>query len=168
MIFDVLKSRWLRNEQDKIRKENRQRSAVKPSSMIVLYNADTEKSPTFMEDWAQDLGIQDIRLIGFTKNTQAVSNDERVFLNTRSIKRTGGIADPHLANLLDSKFDLQINYFIKSNELQSYVALAIQAGFKVGLPSQRMELYDLAIDVSLDQKELFQTELKKYLNIITQ
>jgi hypothetical protein len=168
MIFDVLKSRWLRKEQDKIRKESRDRNPSIPSSMVLLYNADAEKSTIFIEQWAKELGIEKVTVLGFTKDSKAVSSADHIVLNCKTIKWTGGIADAHLTNVLDTKFDLQVNYFKEVGELHSYVALALRADFKVGFPSQATEQYDLAIDVPLDQKELFITELKKYLNIITQ
>ncbi len=167
MIFDVLKSRWLRKEQDKIRKENRQRRASKPSSMVVLYDADKQKSTLFVEEWAKSLGIQKVTLVRMTKDASAISSPENIVLHSKSIKWAGGIADSHLENLLKSKFDLQINYFKEAETLASFVALALRADFKVGFPTQAAELYDLAIDTSLDQNELFLSELKKYLNIIT-
>ncbi|BAO55878.1 DUF6913 domain-containing protein [Nonlabens marinus] len=167
MIFDVLKSRWLRKEQDKIRKENRLRNASKPSSMVVLYNADAEKSTLFIEQWAKALGIEEVTLVGMTKDAQATSSANHIYLHSKSLKWSGGIADIHLENLLKSKVDLQINYFKEAEALIYYVALALRVDFKVGFPTQDVELYDLAIDTSLDQKELFIAELKKYLNIIT-
>jgi hypothetical protein len=168
MIFDVLKSRWLRKEQDKIRKESRDRKPTRPSSMVVLYNANAEKSTLFIQQWAKELGIEKVTVLGFTKDSKAVSSAEHIVLNSKTIKCLGGIADEHLKSVLDSKFDLQVNYYKEVDELHSYVALALRADFKVGFPSHASEQYDLAIDVSLDQKELFLTELKKYLNIIIQ
>jgi len=167
MIFNVFKSRWLRKQQEKLRKETRERPPGKRSSMVVLYDVELEKSTLFLEQWSKALGFKKLTVLGFTEDGKAVSTASRVMLNSKTIKWSGGIADPFLEDVLKSNYDLQINFFNPKEDLHNFVALALKATIKVGLPSQEQELYDLAIDVNMEQKDLFITELKKYLNIIT-
>ncbi|WP_194852093.1 DUF6913 domain-containing protein [Nonlabens antarcticus] len=168
MIFNVLKSRWLRKQQDKLQKGTRDRKPTTPSSMVVLYNADAEKSILFLEKWAQDLGVKRLVTLGFTRDDKAVSTADSIMINSKTIKWSGGIADDSLSKVLTMQFDLQVNYFDEKDDLHHYLAMAINANFKVGIPRQSEEIYDLAIEVRLEQKETFIKELKKYLNIITQ
>ncbi len=167
MIFDVLKSRWLRKQQERLRRDSRESLPKTPRSLIVLYDADVEQSTLFLEQWSNDLGIEKVTVVTFTKDVTAVSTPQVVVLNSKSIKWNGGIADQQLEEILNASYDLQINFFQRANDLQSFVALALRSGFKVGLPTQQKEHYDLSIDVELSEKQVFITELKKYIKIIT-
>jgi len=166
MIFDVLKNRWLRKQQEIYRGRQRDRQQSAPESMVVIYNADAEKSLEFADQWSKDLKIKDLTLIGFTTDKKAVSSDKNILLTPASLKWTGGIADDFLKKALETNFDLQINFYRTASDIPSFVAMALRSGFKVGFPSQDEEQYDLAIDVPLEKKDLFFTELKRYLNII--
>lgn len=167
MIFDVLKKRWLRKQQVKLSKESRRSSATKPLSMVVLYDADLEKSTLFMERWARELGIKKYESIGFKRVIDKEADQQQNFFNLKSLKWVGGIADPRLHKILNTKYDLQINFIDQLEDLPSYVALKLPSGIKAGLPSQSVDHYDIAIGVQRTQKELFIKELNKYLNIIT-
>ncbi|KQC33235.1 hypothetical protein AAU57_07835 [Nonlabens sp. YIK11] len=167
MIFDVLKRRWLRKQQEKLSGQRRSSITSKPLSMVVLYDADAEKSTLFMEQWSRELGIQDYQMVGVTVDTKKQPVQDQLLVSMKSIQWAGGLADPALKELLDRHFDLQINLFEKRDDLKSYVAMALHSGITAGLASLPEDHYDLAIDVKPSQKELFIKELNKYLNIIT-
>ncbi len=167
MIFDFIKNMWLRKQVKKLLMKPRVGNNQKPKSLVVFYDADVVSSTDFIKNWAQGLGIENVSFAGFTANVKREYNDEYRLVNLKMIKAWGGVKEGPLKQILDQKFDLQINYFITSTPLLSYAAAAAQAAIKVGLPQQEQEYYDLAIAVSLDQKDVFFTELKKYLNIIT-
>ena len=168
MIFDVLKMRWLRKQQEIYRGRQRNRQPSAAESMVVLYDADANTSVDFFDQWSKDLKIKELILIGFTTDKKAVSTEKKIMLSPASLKWTGGIADEYLKKVLDANFDLQVNFYKTATEIPSFVAMALRSGFKVGFPSQDEEQYDLAIDASLEQKDLFFTELQRYLKIITQ
>ena len=167
MIFDVLKRRWLRKQLEKLAGQHRSGTASKPSSMIVLYDADVEKSTLFMEGWQRELGINDCKLLGCTADTKRLPVNGDQLVSMKSIQWAGGIADPEFKKVLDKSYDLQINLFENADDLRSYIAMALNSKIKAGLASQPEDHYDLAIDVRHNQKDLFIKELNKYLNIIT-
>ena len=57
--------------------------------------------------------------------------------------------------------------FYKNPVLQlDLITAASKANFKVGISTEDERLYDLIIDVSLKDINIFKQELKKYLNIL--
>jgi hypothetical protein len=167
MIFDVLKNRWLRKQQEIYRGRERDRRQSAPSSLVIIYDADAHTATDMFTQWTHDLKIKQPTLIGFTSDKNAISTEEKIMITPSSLKWTGGIADSKLKNILEQSFDLQINYYTHAPVMPSFVALALRSSLKVGFPSQEEEQYDLAIDTSLNQRELFFTELRRYLKIIT-
>ena len=167
MIFDVLKKRWLRKQQEKLSARRRNGTSSKLSSMIIIYDADVEKSTLFVEQWSRELGIEKYTVVGCTADHKKQAVNDQLLISMKSIKWSGGIADPVLKQLLEASYDLQINLFENKDDLKSYMALALDAKIKAGLASQPEDHYDIAVDVKPSQKELFIKELSKYLNIIT-
>ncbi|AZQ44014.1 DUF6913 domain-containing protein [Nonlabens ponticola] len=166
MIFDVLKHRWLRLEEQKIKQMGRDRSISSMDSAIVLYNTDEVPDLTVLKSWKELLTLKELTPVGFTSDKKAVARPNEVLLDEGAIKWSGGLASDDLKELLSKKFDLQINFLNHTTIMQSYVLHALHSKLKVGFPTQEESHYDIAIDVGMKDVDTFTRELKKYLTII--
>ena len=71
-----------------------------------------------------------------------------------------------LQSFIDEPYDILICYY-KNELLQlNQITAASKANLKVGISRKDERLYDLIIDVSLKEINIFKQELKKYLNIL--
>ncbi len=166
MIFNVFKRLWLRKQTGILMQKERTGVIKKPQSMIVVYDADQEKSLDFIEQWRSYLDIERVQWLGFSKNDKKDFTIDNQCVTLKNIKWFGGLKTEEIQEFFQPDYDLQINFFDTVSPLNSYIATAINASLKVGLPEQHEAFYDLAIDASLEQKIIFIQELKKYLNII--
>ena len=90
--------------------------------------------------------------------------------NTFSEKDFGMFGKPkahNLANFIDSKYDLLINYCSPESVFANVVALRSKANFKVSFAHDTMaDIYDFTITVDTNKIDVFNDELAKYLQIL--
>ncbi len=78
----------------------------------------------------------------------------------------GKVESEKLKNILTNKYDLLINYSKVDNVFLNILLLQCKSAFKVGFAHVDERLYDLMIRCELDEIDLFNEELKKYLGIL--
>ncbi|AXO78852.1 hypothetical protein DZC78_00085 [Olleya aquimaris] len=92
-----------------------------------------------------------------------------VFTNTfakKDLSWNGQFKSQIAKGFVNTSFDLLINLY-QTNDLALQVATAAtNATLKVGLNNTNPELNDLIINVNINDKSVFKTELIKYLNIL--
>ena len=69
-------------------------------------------------------------------------------------------------DFVNTSFDLLINLYQTSDLALQVATAATNATLKVGLKNTNPELNDLIINVNINDKSVFKTELIKYLNIL--
>jgi hypothetical protein len=169
MIFDILKQRWLRKEILLLENNLKDRNPNWPQSMVVLFDVNYSSDITIFKKWCDLLKVplENLTFIAFTKDVKKDKIDGVTLYDSNVIKWNGGIKDKTLLSLLDAQYDLQINYFEKAGLLSKYISMKLDARFKVGHVAHDEATFDLAVNVSLKDHELFITEIIKYLKIIT-
>ena len=78
----------------------------------------------------------------------------------------GQIKSEELKGVLTKKYDLLINYSKVDNLYGNLLLLQCNTGFKAGFSYLDNRFYDLLVKCELDNLELFNSELKKYLIIL--
>lgn len=90
--------------------------------------------------------------------------------NTFSEKDFGMFGKPkaqNLANFIDSKYDLLINYCSPDSVYANVVVLRSRANFKVSFAhDSTANIYDFTIAVDTNKIDVFNDELAKYLQIL--
>lgn len=77
----------------------------------------------------------------------------------------GKLKNNEIKATLIKEFDMLINYSIDNTYLNNVVAQS-KTNFKVGFHNSNEKLYDLMIDVEVQEFMLFNDELRKYLKIL--
>ncbi|MFD1063645.1 DUF6913 domain-containing protein [Winogradskyella litorisediminis] len=78
----------------------------------------------------------------------------------------GKLKNTALQDFTNTQFDVLICYFLGDDIELRQIAAMSKAAFKVGISNKDERLYDLIIDVSINNFDVFKTELKKYLTIL--
>ena len=114
-----------------------------------------------------NLGIQEknIEILVFLQKKSKEKDDKQLF-SSKDFGWYGKINNDILKNILTKKYDLLINYSKIDNLYNNILLLHSKAVFKVGFASLDNRFYDLLIDCKAFDIELFNKELKKYLEIL--
>ena len=78
----------------------------------------------------------------------------------------GTVKSGSLKNILTKKYDLLINYRKVENNYINLVILLSNSKFKVGYQQLKNEFYQLLVNCEPSEIELFNNEIKKYLQIL--
>jgi hypothetical protein len=167
MIFDVLKQQWLRKECIRLGNSSRDQQRYWPESLVVVFNADQFDDLEVFKKWCGKLDISSnkMTLLGYTKNVKKKYLEGATLFDPSAIKWKGGVKDDHLSELLNSKYDLQINYYEVSSQIKKFITMRLNSSIKVGYATHEEITYDLAVNVPLTNQELFISEIAKYLKI---
>jgi hypothetical protein len=167
MIFDVLKQQWLRKEYIRLDNTSRHHHKYWPESLVIVFNADQFDDLEVFKKWCSRLDISSnkMTLLGYTKNVKNKYLDGATLFDPSAIKWKGGLKDDYLSELLNSKYDLQINYYEVSSQIKKFITMKLNSGIKVGYAAHEEITYDLAVNVPLTDQELFISEIAKYLKI---
>lgn len=77
----------------------------------------------------------------------------------------GNLKNVEVKELLNEKTDLLINY-VRENHFLNSLVVESNALFKIGMSEDNKMIYDLMIDVSEDDADDYNNEMKKYLKIL--
>lgn len=110
------------------------------------------------------LGAVNIEVVYCSASGKEDTTDHVVF-RPADISCTGSIKNPQVTSFLDRDFDLLISFTDKAADFSDYLVKASGAGLKVGR-RQEKQIFDLVINTSIGEVEVFTSELKKYLRII--
>ena len=134
--------------------------------VLVLMDDDSIK-PNILSDLKDLLELMenDIETISLQKIKSKNDTDENVF-TAKDFGWYGKIKSKQLNNILTKKYDLLINYSKVENIYSNLLILQSKAAFKVGFSHFDNRLYDLMIEGENINIDLFNKELKKYLEIL--
>ena len=96
------------------------------------------------------------------KNTVQETNQ----ITNRDFGWKGDLHNPQAQNFLNQDFDMLIGVYAEKNSYLDWMISQSKAKFKVGFKNADEKLFDLIIQVSPSEKEIFITELKKYLIVL--
>ena len=78
----------------------------------------------------------------------------------------GDLHNTQAQNFLNQDFDILVGVYSGKNSYLDWMISQSKAKFKVGFKNADEKLFDLIIQVSPSEKEIFITELKKYLIVL--
>ncbi|MBF8151419.1 hypothetical protein ITJ86_16045 [Winogradskyella sp. F6397] len=106
------------------------------------------------------------KIVAFTLDDKLEHNKWNTHFSPKDFGWKGTIKNQDLQAFIDEPYDMLICFY-KNEVLQlNMMAAASKAKFKVGISRIDERFYDLIIDVSLKDINIFKQELKKYLNIL--
>jgi len=147
-------------------KKSNETPLSKVKKVLVLLD-DIELKQIILTDLKKVLDLQeeDIEIIVFQMKNKKLNIEETVFL-PKDFGWYGKIKSKALNNILTKKYDLLINYSKVDNIYSNLLLLQSETAFKVGFAHLDNRLYQLTISCKLEEIELFNMELKKYLTIL--
>jgi hypothetical protein len=106
------------------------------------------------------------KIIAFTLDDKLEHNKWNTHYSPKDFGWKGKIKDRDLQNFIDEPYDVLICYYKNELSQLKQITAASNANLKVGISKKDERLYDLIIDVSSKEIDVFKQELKKYLNIL--
>jgi hypothetical protein len=140
----------------------------KVKTVAVLLNSSEFHEFEVFRVYFKELGLSSPKhkIVAFTLDHKLEHNKWNAHFSPKDFGWKGKIKNIDLQEFIDEPFDVLICYF-KNEVLQlNQITAASKANLKVGISRNDERLYDLIIDVSLQQINTFKQELKKYLNIL--
>ena len=158
------------NIQRRIKKEllrsNSLKASVNQKVDTVLILVDKNSQENLDQIIAKKLNIDILKVIViFFKSKQDSDSHFKNELSKRDFYLFGKLKREEIKKLVQSKFDLLLNY-TNNNQYLNCVTAFSKANFKVGLKNNQQEIFDLVIDVDKENVDLFHNELIKYLKIL--
>jgi len=119
-------------------------------------------------DYSNLLGIQrkDIKIfsfLGLKKSTPSMRQDQ---ISDKDFAWDGTIKNLSAQEFLSKSFDVLIGYYKGSNTFLDMMVSESKAKFKIGGIGADKRLFDLLINVELENVEDFKDETKKYLTVL--
>ena len=140
----------------------------KVKTVAVLLNANEFHEFEVFRVYFKELGLNSPKhnIIAFTLDDKLEHNKWNTHYSPKDFGWKGKIKNIDLQSFIDEPYDILICYY-KNELLQlNQITAASKANLKVGISRKDERLYDLIIDVSLKEINIFKQELKKYLNIL--
>ncbi len=168
----ILKAFKQKSNQKYVNKLLRTRVAAvnsnKVKTVAVLLNSTEFHEFEVFKVYFKQLGLNSPKhkIIAFTLDDKFEHNKWNTHYSPKDFGWKGKIKNIDLQNFIDEPYDVLICYY-KNELLQlNQITAASKANLKVGISRKDERLYDLIIDVSLKEINIFKQELKKYLNIL--
>jgi hypothetical protein len=106
------------------------------------------------------------KIIAFTLDDKLEHNKWNTHYSPKDFGWKGKLNNKDLQDFIDEPYDVLICYYKNELSQLKQITAASNANLKVGISIKDERLYDLIIDVSLKEINVFKQELKKYLNIL--
>lgn len=141
-------------------------SSEKIKSILILLDNDSDKK-RIVESLRIIFNIEetDISVLIFQKKATKNSNDISL-ISQKDFGWKGSIKSDFLKSILTKNFDLLINYRKVDNSYINLVILLSKSKFRIGFKHLNNQFYQLLIKCEHSDIELFNNEIKKYLQIL--
>ena len=140
----------------------------KVESMAVIFNLNEFDGLEKFNELATRLQVQPnkFKVVAFSSNKEEKITSSGVCFYPHDFGWSGGIKNDELKTFLDTEYDVLISYYQTDvTELRLLTANS-KAAFKVGLLQADERLNDLIIKTSLEDFNVFENEVFKYLTIL--
>ncbi|WP_458626212.1 DUF6913 domain-containing protein [Winogradskyella sp. PC D3.3] len=140
----------------------------KVKTVAVLLNTSEFHEFEVFRVYFKELGLTSPKhkIVAFTLDDKLEHNNWNVHFSPKDFGWKGKIKNLDLDAFINEPFDMLICFY-KNDVLQlKMMTAASKAKFKVGISRDDERLYDLIIDVGIQDINIFKQELKKYLNIL--
>lgn len=118
-------------------------------------------------EFGKDLGLQrkDIKIFTFVETRRKIPSLRQNQITNKEFGWRGEIHNQNAQEFLDFPFDVLIGYYKGTHEFLGAMVAQSRAKFKIGFNNSDARLYDLLLNVDLQNKDAFKSEVKKYLKI---
>ncbi|MDT0557534.1 hypothetical protein RM697_02665 [Ichthyenterobacterium sp. W332] len=106
------------------------------------------------------------KVVAFIDDEKKISNLWDTYFISKNFGWKGKILSVDLQSFINYEFDVLISYYKKDQLETNLITAMSKAKFKVGLSGLDERLYDLIIDVPINNFKTFKFELKKYLTVL--
>jgi hypothetical protein len=133
-----------------------------------LVNEDTFKELDALLESNVYFGLKpkDVKVFTFVTFSKKVPSFRQNQVNNKDFSWNGATINKNATEFLDTSFDVLVGYYTNKNQYLDVMMAKSKAKFKVGVSSVNADLYDLLIDVPLNDFGKFKSELKKYLTVL--
>ena len=119
-------------------------------------------------DFSVFLGLQrkDVKVFSFVEYRKKAPSLRQDQVNNKDFSWDGSINNQNAREFLDKPLDVLVGYYRGSHEFLDLMVSESKAKFKDGTAGADERLYDLLIELDIDNTEAIKTELKKYLTVL--
>ncbi len=170
MIFTGFKRKstqfFFNKQLQKMLGDSKKHESNKLQKSVVFLN-DSSNKEAILQSISKHLGLTEdnIDVVIFYNKINKDTTCENCF-SPKDFGWFGKVKSDVLKAVLTKKYDLLINYSKVENIYCKLLVLQCEAALKVGFSEVDTRLYDLMIDCEISDIALFNSELKKYLEIL--
>jgi hypothetical protein len=167
MIFLKIKEYFLQKEIQQPSKASKSIVANKKIKNIGILTTMELNDVYFFEEKAKK-AFPKHRSVNWYSFRKFNKTDEKSFhhFSENDFDWKGKIKDVSLQTFVDQPFDVLICYFDANHVFLENLVKQSQANFKIGVSNVIQTLFDLEISENIENVDSFNTELKKYLQIL--
>lgn len=169
LMFDKLKRRSLRKLTER-NLANRDLSKVNSPLKTLGFLVDEMQFQDLdvFYDFYEELYLipKDVKVFSFIEVKKKLPSLRQNQVQCKDFNWKGEMHNQNASEFLEKEFDVLVGYYKGKNEFLDALIAQSKAKFKVGFAGSESRLFDLLIDVKLDDTEIFKAELKKYLTVL--
>ena len=136
-------------------------------AIIINYDKLADFRPLMKLASALSVANDHVHILGHVEKVHKSVNYLIPVFSESSVKTNGLVKSVEVQDFLARNYDLLINYYTDENSVMKLMSVLAKASFKVGI-SQEMSAYnDLTVLTGETDFDGFQTELVKYLTILS-
>ncbi len=140
-------------------------SSKKIKSIAIITTNDLSERYDFSDILIKKIQRRNPQIYSYRKYNKDDKKSYKHF-SEKDFNWKGVIEDTSLQRFLDEPFDLLICFFERKNLFLEFVVRCSNASFKVGFSEVDTSLFNLEIACSVNERDLFFEEMKKYLHIL--
>lgn len=170
MIFTGFKRKstqfFFNKQLQKMLEDSKENQSKKVRTIVVFLNDSSDKD-AILKSISKNLKLNEncVDFVMFYNKINKENACDNCF-SPKDLGWYGKIKSDKLKAVLTKKYDLLINYSKVENIYCKLLVLQSKAAFKVGFSEVDKRMYDLMIDCEVSNVALFNSELKKYLEIL--
>ena len=112
------------------------------------------------------IGSKNFSVLTYKIQNETYNEFRGTFFYEKHVSLTGKIKSKEVNDFLNKEFDMLIDYTAADTIFAKFLTVMSKAKFKVGYFTEDENLYDLMINVPIDNTKEFNNELIKYLKIL--
>ncbi len=137
-------------------------------SLGIVFNLAEVKDFELFKNISEKIKIHpnNVKIIAFSKEKKDNLNTWDMCFNPNDFGWNGDIKNTELQTFIDKKFDVLISYYSTENLELKLITAKSKAKFKIGNLQTDSRLNDLIIKTNLNEFDVFENEVFKYLTIL--
>ena len=140
-------------------------STSKIESVGVLFNYDVYHDYSYFRKMIKNICADEnkVRFLSFIDSKSQKPTSWDAFFSVEDFGWHGNYSNGEILDFASYNFDLLISYYKPDNLYLNFLTAITKAELKVGISNDDQRLHDLIIDIPLQEKDVFNIEINKYL-----